>query len=430
MNVALSPAFTATDVAEFMANFEAWLADFEPGTWDGVQARDAVELFARLGRLANAATALAGRRVDDTTAWAATGDRTATAYLARVTGTSLARAGAALTAASGMDSLAATNERFRRGELSTDQAAAIAVGATASPESEQMLLDDATTKPLGALQAKARELETRADHRDDPQARRRAKRNFRRFNGDDCMRQYIGELPPDMAAEVESVWDTFTERVFRNARAQGQRESHAAYMADGLLAMARAANARLSANAAATGERDDATADTDTDNASDDREDFHAPVRANFVIRIDIGPLLRGDVRPGEVCEIAGVGPIDVETARKLMSNAVLDFVISDGIDIRTVAHAGRKATRHQLAALLSRDYVCEIEGCETRERLEIDHIDPYADTKRTSVETLGYKCPHCHDLKTHKRWTDGPLQPNGRRNLIPPPTPPPPDDS
>jgi hypothetical protein len=33
----------------------------------------------------------------------------------------------------------------------------------------------------------------------------------------------------------------------------------------------------------------------------------------------------------------------------------------------------------------------------------------------------VAFKCPHHHDLKTYKHWTDGPQQPNGKRTLNPP---------
>ena len=141
------------------------------------------------------------------------------------------------------------------------------------------------------------------------------------------------------------------------------------------------------------------------------------------MFRVDVAPLLRGHIEPGEVCEIPGVGPIDLATARRYLPDAIVDFVVHHGVDVKAVAHAKRKANRTQLAALLSRDYVCEVEGCDGRRFLEIDHIDPYARTRRTDIGDLGYKCKHSHHLKTHHGWTDGPLQPNGKRQLIPPRT-------
>ena len=45
----------------------------------------------------------------------------------------------------------------------------------------------------------------------------------------------------------------------------------------------------------------------------------------------------------------------------------------------------------------------------------------PTPERRRTDIGDLGYKCKHSHHLKTDHGWTDGPLQPNGKRQLIPP---------
>jgi len=108
------------------------------------------------------------------------------------------------------------------------------------------------------------------------------------------------------------------------------------------------------------------------------------------------------------------------------MGDAIIDIVVRDGIDITTVAHAGRRANSTQMAAMLSREYICETEHFGHIYDLQIDHIVTYVSSKLTDVVDLGYKCCRCHDLKTNHGYTDGPLQANGRRKLIPPPKPPP----
>ena len=263
-----------------------------------------------------------------------------------------------------MEDLPATGEAFRNGELSVGQAAAIAEAATADRASEATLLQSGQTRSLGELKKQSGDVVVHADRSDNPRARRHTKRAYRAFAGEDGMRVYTGLLPPEMAGEIESVWDVFTKRAFRSARSAGRREPEQAYMADGLLAMARAAHGWAKTH------KGDAP-----------------PIRPHFVFRLDVAPMLRGTVEPGEVCEIPGVGPVDVATARHFLPEALLDFVVHEGIDIKSVAHAKRKARRTQLAALLSRDYVCEVEGCDCRRFLEIDHIDPYANSGRTSIE-------------------------------------------
>ena len=41
---------------------------------------------------------------------------------------------------------------------------------------------------------------------------------------------------------------------------------------------------------------------------------------------------------------------------------------------------------------------------------------DGWAVDHRTCNGQLAWKCPHCHALKSHKGWRDGPLLPNGKR--------------
>jgi hypothetical protein len=208
--------------------------------------------------------------------------------------------------------------------------------------------------------------------------------------------------PNEEFGEIKAVWDCFTDRALRSARSEGRSETHDQYAWDGLLAMARAARF-----------------------AAERPEIVIKPIRPRFVIRVD-ATKLKSDRSDGEVCEIPGVGPIDLATARRLLPAGMIEFLVAEAVDIKSLAHGGRKANIGQLAALWSRDYVCEIRGCEKTEHLEIDHIAEYGKTRKTCATKLGFKCPHCHDLKTNHGYRDGPLGEDGRRDLTPPDNPPP----
>jgi hypothetical protein len=60
------------------------------------------------------------------------------------------------------------------------------------------------------------------------------------------------------------------------------------------------------------------------------------------VVRVDHKAFRRGHTEPGEVCEVAGVGPVPVAVARRLSCDAILKALIMDGNDVRSVAHFGR----------------------------------------------------------------------------------------
>ena len=64
--------------------------------------------------------------------------------------------------------------------------------------------------------------------------------------------------------------------------------------------------------------------------------------------------------------------------------------------------------------------------GCDSRFRLEIDHIEPLAAGGRTEKANLWRLCGHDHHLKTHRRWRAITL-PDGTHDLAPPDTPDPP---
>ena len=119
-------------------------------------------------------------------------------------------------------------------------------------------------------------------------------------------------------------------------------------------------------------------------------------------LRVDYAAFQRGHTLDGEICEIPGIGPIPVATARAASHDAVLKALLVDGTDIRRVVHLGRTVTAAQRAALIERDPECVIDGCHTTQGLEIDHVDGWAITGTTTLDRLAHLCHHHHALKTH----------------------------
>src|SRR6185369_6344866 len=91
-------------------------------------------------------------------------------------------------------------------------------------------------------------------------------------------------------------------------------------------------------------------------------------------IVVDHGALVRGGAVAGEVCEIPGVGPVDVAWVRELLGSAFLTVVIKRGKDILTVAHLGRHVPAAVQTALVVSGRECDVEGCHNRGYLERDH--------------------------------------------------------
>jgi hypothetical protein len=121
-------------------------------------------------------------------------------------------------------------------------------------------------------------------------------------------------------------------------------------------------------------------------------------------VRVDHAALVRGRVESGELCEIQGIGPIPVEVARRLALDSILSVLVTDGVDVTGVAHAGRTIPTALRRALAERDPVCVVPGCDTGEGLEIDHLLPFVDGGKASMENLVRLCHWHHYLKTHHR--------------------------
>jgi hypothetical protein len=66
------------------------------------------------------------------------------------------------------------------------------------------------------------------------------------------------------------------------------------------------------------------------------------PVRTELVVVCDLNAWRRGHAHPGEPCHIIDGGPIPVDVAKQLCTDAFLKGVITDGVNVHTVQHFGR----------------------------------------------------------------------------------------
>jgi hypothetical protein len=129
------------------------------------------------------------------------------------------------------------------------------------------------------------------------------------------------------------------------------------------------------------------------------------PPRATVICRVDLAALKRGSLEPGERCEIPGVGPVPLSVARELFGDCFVKFVITDGIDVRSVVHYGRSIPTHLKTALQLRDRCCVVPGCGRTFGLEYDHIVEFAKGGPTTLDNLCRLCRPHHSLKTHKGY-------------------------
>jgi hypothetical protein len=394
-----------------------------PATW---QAYDAIE------RLAGAAKTLLTARVDESGIAQRAGDRGTPEYLARKSGSSVGVARTALETSKKVAELPNTEAAMRRGELSRSQANEIASAAAANPSAEQSLLSKAANSSLPELrQACAR---TRAQADPDPEATHRRihrDRRLRRWTDGEGAWNLAARGTGDSGSRFNAALDPIIDELFHAARKQGRHEPREAYAFDALVELARRHGApgvpsRTDAGESATGRR---PVGGDGDTAAPDGESAATRPRSVdpthlALLRVDFEALVRGRTDGDELCEIAGVGPVPVDAARRLLGESILKLVITKGVAVANVTHIGRGPSIAQRVALLWSSPACTVLGCPRlhRQGIQHDHRTPWTAVHETTLENIDRLCGHHHDLKTRRDWA---LVPGtGRRPMVPPDDP------
>ncbi|MGH2928108.1 MAG: hypothetical protein ACRDL8_07895, partial [Solirubrobacteraceae bacterium] len=292
--------------------------------------------------------------------------REAPLLLASATGTATGTARRRLDVANRVSTCAPLAEAFRRGDLSVDQAGALAPLAASDPRAAEALFGTAAKLSVKELRAEAARLvhqlrgELDAVRSERVLHARRYCRTWIEPGGGVRLDARVG--PRDGAALLTALRHEH-ERL-RLRRAAGTPASVAPGAAGGL-GSGDAMRAHLGADQL----RADALVRLVTGRASTQRS---GP--PELLIRVDAAALLRGEVAHGEMCEIAGTGPVSVGVARSLLGEALWTLLVTSGTDIRTVTTTTRAIPKKVRSALLLRDRECVVPGCGETETLEIDH--------------------------------------------------------
>jgi hypothetical protein len=375
-------------------SLRAMLRTFDADVVSSAEAVVLVDWFAEIERLASAGKTLAAGRAAQDEPWQGSGDRSGADWLAKRTNTTVADARNTLDTAANLASAPATNQAFRRGELSPKQADAVAAAAAADPSAESELLDVARHQSLQKLRDTSARVRAAATDPNERHQRIHRRRFWRRWTNPDGARCGSYTLTPEAAALLEAAAQPFIDTAIDHARRTGQREPFEAYAADGLVALA-----------------------TTSTTVGDDQAQPGPPARGGrgrrrlrdrreLIALVDLHALQRGELQPGETCEIAGVGPVPLHIARDLFGTALLRIVIRNGVDIRTVIHTGRTASAVQETAVLVRDRGRCLRPTCNRPISEIDHNHGFTSTGPTTLEDLGGLCGPDHNLKTRARHT------------------------
>jgi hypothetical protein len=385
------------------ADLRSALSDLEPERLSGPDADRLLGVFAEIEKLAAGGKLLAARRVESSNVWRRKGHRSAAAHLAAATGTGLGPAINALEAARQLGDLPATEEAVRSGRLSETQVKEITGAAIVQPGAEQELVEAAENQPLNVLKLRCRRVKaTDPGLRASYESIRRG-RYLRNWTDGDGAVRFDARLTPDEGAHLLAAVTAGADRLAVEARRCGHDEPRKAPPADALVLLG-----------CGDGDPDPVEA-SGAHGAGGKRGNGRTGARggpgaggpgpaAAVHVRVDHEALVRGRLEPGEICEIPGVGPIPVEVARRLAVDSILNVLVTKGVDVTAVAHAGRTIPASVRRALVERDPVCVVPGCGVAEALEIDHVEPFGQGGVTGLANLVRLCHWHHYLKTHQR--------------------------
>jgi hypothetical protein len=380
-------------LVESQEGMRRYAAGFDCAVLSASDAQHALELAASIEDAAGTVKALAAARVADGGGWKANGERSAAHHLARTTGSSVAQAVEAIETGRRLEQLPVVDAAARAGALSAQQAAALAAAAAADPAAERRLVEAARESSLGELRTEC--ARTRAAAAPDLEARRRAIHRGRYLRGytdaEGAWNLRVRDNP-EVGAQVMAALEPIRDRLFRAARTEGRKEPLEAYAADALAELARGK-----------------------------AEERSRGGRPKVIVRVDLPALLRGRPGDGEVCELAGFGPVAVSAVRDLLDTGdpFLAAVVTKGERVVGVAHLGRRPNAHQQTALewLSPD--CTVKGCPSVSLLQTDHRVDWARSHVTVLDLLDRLCTHHHALKTRENWAL--VAGRGTREFVPP---------
>ncbi len=366
---------------EILKALERFVADLEPEEFAPADIPALLGQVVRAEKLCAAARMFLARRAASLRSDERRGAVSSARWIAGQSGEAIGVMRRDLETAGRLSSQPELEQALRSGDLSPAQASVLLPALEADPTAAAELLEAAGRDQLKDLRERcqsviaARRTEEEASARE---ARLRERRHLRFGTTFDGAVSIRGELAPVEGAVVRNALESLSQGIFVEARREGRRESHDAYLADALTSLCK------------SGQAPAVTAG--------------AP-RAEIVLHVSAEALRRGELEPGEFCEIAGVGPVSLSTVEYLFGNAFAKVIIERGTDVASVTHIGRWIPAHLDSALSSRDRVCAVPGCGVGYGLERDHIIPIEDGGKTELSNLVRLCHRHHYLKTHRYW-------------------------
>jgi hypothetical protein len=292
---------------------------FDPSLVDGRAARAHVEQAAQIVKAAQAVLALAAARADECNGFD-TGGRSPAHELAALTGSSVGEASATLTTGRRLEQQPDLADAARLGVLSPQQTMAISEALAADPSVDaRTLVGTAQRSSLRELRDECERVKARGDH--DREARRRRihdERHLRRVTHHDGSAGVVMRGNPEDIARVYAAIAPRRDELFAAARREGRRERSESLDYDALLSTLRSPSC-CDGGVAASDDGGAVGAGGRGRRRRGGRGGGNGQ-RAKILVRVDFDTLLRGYPIDGEVCEIAGYGPVSVGAVHDLLA--------------------------------------------------------------------------------------------------------------
>jgi hypothetical protein len=232
-------------VLDLLAGFEQQLgravAVLEVECLHGEDARRLVQAVSRVEARLAALRLVAARRAADCGVWRRAGFKSAEEWLSSETGVPVSSARKSLRTAEQLQGLPEVAEQGRQGAVSERQLERIVDAAAGRPQRQRDLLDAARRRSFSGLASEADRVKAEA------QAEQERRRRYRRILDQRHVRRWTDaggaghvELVDtvDRCARLFAVVQARGDLLFRQARRQGRRVGHGAYLADALVSLA------------------------------------------------------------------------------------------------------------------------------------------------------------------------------------------------
>ena len=364
-----------TGILQAIEALEKENANLQPELMTAEAARELLSAYARADKLVSFGIAALSRKLDDS------------ADLARLTGSSVAKARNVVTTGKVMASSEDLSSALQHGDISLDQASEIAAAEESAPGAAGGLVAVAQEQPFHVLKERARKLKLEAEQHRDLAGRQHRARMARSHSDELGMVHIHMELEPHLGAPIVARAEAEAQRLGRRAKADGRREPFERHLADAYASMLSGAG--------------------------------RGPAkRPELVVLVSHEVATRGwtDVRAGEFCKIPGLGPVAPQVAKEIASDAFLTGVFYDGTDLRNIRRWTRNTPVEVRLALELGDPP-EFDGirctdCGNRFRTENDHLEPHIAGGPASTNNLEPRCYSCHKAKTERDRKAGKLGP------------------